>query len=162
MTTEQAKADGGDPSRRVFERLKAFFDADDWPYDEDGHRLTTGFEGRSGRFSVIAEVRAQATVLVLSIAPIELESTRYVEMTEAVTLANFGLAVGSFDFHLESGTVQFRTSVDARDSEESLTEVLLRHLVYDNVVTIDRYLPALAGVAAGARPVDAIAAVERR
>lgn len=60
------------------------------------------------------------------------------------TLANFGLAVGAFELSLETGELNFRTGVNISGFEPD--EALIRHLVYQNVVTFDKYLPALTAV----------------
>ena len=67
----------------------------------------------------------------------------------------------SFDLDLEDGSVQFRTSVDVEQDEDALTPTVLKHLLYHNVITMDRYLPGLqALLEEGVTPIAAIAVVE--
>lgn len=146
----------------LFETLRQWFTDDEWPLEESGAQLQSAFGGNGGRWPVVATAdEATGMIAVFSIVPFVAPEDRRAAAMEAVTRANFGLALGSFDLDLGSGAIQFRTSLDVQESTESLTDPVLRHLVYANVLTMDRYLPALRAVIEdGAEAVAAIAAVE--
>ena len=62
---------------------------------------------------------------------------------------------------LDERRVQFRTSIDVEDDEDGLSRQILRNLVYQNVLTMERYLPGLRDVMGGASPAEAIARAEK-
>lgn len=159
-TTESQQNSGGPPA--LFERIRKWFDEDGWRYEVRSTALVTVFSGKSGEWPVGAEVRGKGVVIIMSMAPFSIPSDRRGATMEAITRANCGLALGAFDLDLDSGAVQFRTSLDVEGDEQALGEVILRHLVYQNVVAMDRYLPALREVGEGAEPEAAIDKVEGR
>ena len=72
---------------------------------------------------------------------------------------NYEAALGNFEMDVEDGEVRFRTSIEAR--EAPVSRQLLTPIVYENLATADRYLPAFEQVIEGsASPADAIAAAE--
>ena len=146
----------------MLDRLKQFFVLEKWAYAEAENGLRVNFGGKSGQWRCFARVRdAEGQVVFYSFAPIEVPEAHRASVMEFVTRANFGLSVGNFELNLDTGLVQFRTSVDVEGTEESLTATLLKHLVYQNVLTMDRYLPGITAVAEGrTTPEAAIAAVE--
>ncbi len=143
-------------------RVEAFLRADDWPHEATETGFTFGFAGEHGQWGCFAWVREeQGQVVFYSYPPVEVGPETMAAVMEFITRANFGLAVGGFELHLESGTLQFRTSIDVEDSEKSLTAQVLEHLLYHNVLTMDKYLPGLrAVIEQTATPEAAIIAVE--
>jgi hypothetical protein len=65
-------------------------------------------------------------------------------MAEFLTRANCGLVVGNFELDFEDGAIRYKTSIDVEDTQ--LNAALIRHLVYVNVLTMDKYLPSLAAL----------------
>jgi len=75
--------------------------------------------------------------------------------------ANFGLFIGNFELDFDSGTMQYRTSIDVEGQEEALSSLVIKHLVYQNVLTMDKYLPGLAAVLDGSSsPAAAVRLIE--
>jgi hypothetical protein len=74
--------------------------------------------------------------------------------------ANWGLNFGNFEMDCSDGQVCFRTSVTTHELNGDTER--LRHLVYGNHSTMDRYLAGLMAVACGsAIPSKAIAEAEK-
>lgn len=146
----------------LLERVKRWFDADDWRYEQRDLALIAAFAGKNGEWPVVVEVRGRAVLVVLSLVPFQMPLDRKGAIMEAITRANYGLSLGAFDYDLDSGAVQFRTSLDVEGEEDALADLVIRHLVYQNVVAMDRYLPALQEVAEGADPEESIDRVEGR
>jgi hypothetical protein len=81
------------------------------------------------------------------------------EVAEFITRANYGMIIGNFELDYSDGEIRYKTSVDVEDIE--IGEPLIRHLVYANVLTMDKYFPGLMRVLyAGIDPVNAIEEVE--
>jgi hypothetical protein len=64
-------------------------------------------------------------------------------VAELVLMVNSELVVGCLEFDTGSGQVRFRTGVSIATAE--LTESVIDRAVRGNVLTLDRYLPALVG-----------------
>ena len=129
----------------LIDQVKAFLASDDWEFREDGaDRLLLTFGGKSGKWSCVAYVRESAgQLLFYSLAPMKIEPDDFKAVAEFITRANYGMFIGGFDFDLSDGTLHFRTSVDVEQDEDKLSPTLIKHLLYHNVLTMDRYLPGL-------------------
>ena len=80
-------------------------------------------------------------------------------MAEFITRANFGMIIGNFELDYSDGEIRYKTSVDVEEVE--VTDPLVRHLIYANVLTMDKYFPGLMRVLyGGISPVEAIEEVE--
>jgi hypothetical protein len=69
------------------------------------------------------------------------------------------MIIGNFELDYNDGEIRYKTSLDVE--ETPLTDALVRHLVYANVLTMDKYFPGLMRVLyAGIDPAIAIEEVE--
>jgi hypothetical protein len=147
---------------QLLDKLTEFFHDEEWEYQVLDSRsiLRLGFSGENGHWPCYAQAREPQQQLVLySICPLRVPSPVRPTMAEFLTRANYGLVVGNFEMDYEDGEVRYKTSVDVEDCEVS-TE-LLRHIVYANVTTLDRYLPGIIAVLAGSQsPAEAVAAID--
>ena len=144
---------------RIFDGMKAFFDADNWnTHQLDGQlALQMGFDGEAGRWSCFAQAREEQEQLVFySVAPVKAPEERRAQVTEFITRANFGMIIGSFELDLSDGEVRYKTAVDFEDLEVSIAQV--RNMVYPNVLTMDRYLKGIISVSFGGA--EALAAIQ--
>lgn len=125
-----------------------------------GFRL--GMTGENGRFLAFAKADEDRDLATFySIAPFVIASDRRDELMRLVTRINFGLRVGCFELDLDDGELRLRTTVafgkGRREPE------LLQQVLWANVATMDRWLPALVAAAQqGLRAQQAIALVEPR
>jgi hypothetical protein len=147
---------------RILESVERFLIKDDWPYSlVDGREVyKTGFEGKNGQFTCYAQERAEQQQLVFySIFPVRTPEDRTDEVTEFITRANYGMIIGNFELDYGDGEIRYKTSVDVEDV--ALEDPLVRHLIYANVLTMDKYFPGLMRVLyAGIDPITAIQEVE--
>jgi hypothetical protein len=147
---------------RILDALKQFLEEDKWPYSlvEDRPVYKTGFEGKNGQFTCYAQERAEQDQIVFySIFPVRAPENKMAEIGEFINRANYGMIIGNFEIDFSDGEIRYKTSVDVEGVE--LNEALVRHLVYANVLTIDKYFPGLMRVLyAGVDAVDAISEVE--
>lgn len=100
----------------------------------------------------------QARFAFFSRAPVAVPEARRAAMAEFITRANYGMAIGSFEMDYADGDLRFKTSIDL--GGETLTAGLLAPLIWLNVATMERYLPGLLEVVAGAVPQEALARIE--
>jgi hypothetical protein len=119
-----------------------------------GPFIVSPVAGDSGSWTVYFELREEdEQLLVYSVVPDQVPPDRRTEAALFVTRVNGGLPIGNFELDLDTGEVRYKTSVDVEDT--SLDEPLVDHLLLANIVTVDRYLIALASVTAGADPIAA-------
>lgn len=147
----------------IMERVKQFFEADQWAYAESEIGLKLNFGGRTGTWRCLARVREdEGQFLFYSFVPLEVPAAQMPLVAEYLMRANFGLFIGNFELNYRTGTVQYRTSIDVEGDEEALSLPVIKHLVYQNVLTMDKYLPGLQAVIEGRMsPEAAIEATER-
>jgi hypothetical protein len=138
-----------------------YFNARGWGVTEiNANTISTAVAGQNGTWTAYANAREQeAQLLVHSVMDQRVPAKRRKEVALFLTRANFGLLIGNFELDLDDGELRYKTSIDVEDAE--LTDALIDHLVLANVTTMDRYLPGIEAVVAGAKADDAIADVER-
>ena len=129
---------------QLLETIKQFFKEENWSFVESevdtGLILKSG--GKSGQWNCYARVNEEEGQFIFySYAPVSVPESNYTSVTEYITRANFGLIIGDFELNFITGTIQYKTSIDMKGEESKLSSTLIRHLVYTNVVTMDKYLP---------------------
>lgn len=135
---------------RIFEQIESFLKEDDWPNSPlQGQTIVkSSFQGKNGEFNLFAQAREEQDHLVFySVLPVFVPEDRREEMMAFVVRANSGMMIGNFELDLSDGEVRFKTSADLEDVEEF--RLLMRNLLYANVLTMDRYLPGLMRVIYG-------------
>jgi hypothetical protein len=146
----------------IFEVTAVFLVADSWPVQrvENTSTLHMQYQGDSGLWTCIAQtLEERRTLLFYSVCPLEIPRAKYGAVMEFITRANYGMLGGAFEFDLNDGDLRFRTSATLPDSD--LTLSLVRLVVYDNVTSMDIYLPGIEAVINGqATPAQAIEHVE--
>jgi hypothetical protein len=147
---------------RILDMVKRFLEQDDWPVSmvEGRSVVKTGFEGKNGQFTCYAQERKEQEQFVFySIFPVRTPENKMSEVAEFITRANYGMIIGNFEVDYGDGEIRYKTSVDVEESDFS--EPLARHMIYANVLTMDKYFPGLMRVLyAGINPVSAIEEVE--
>lgn len=147
---------------RILDAVERFLCNDDWPVNRVEGRtvIKTGFEGKNGQFTCYAQERYEQDQFVFySIFPVRTPEDKTQTVAEFITRANYGMIIGNFELDYGDGEIRYKTSVDVEDSE--ITEPLIRHMVYANVLTMDKYFTGLMRVLyAGIDPVNAIDEVE--
>jgi hypothetical protein len=150
----------------LLDKLIDFFDSEEWEYQvlENRSILRISFSGENGHWPCFAQAREpQQQIIVYSICPLRVPEAKRAQMAEFLTRANYGLVIGNFEMDFEDGEVRYKTSLDLEDVEDAaeVTQVLLRHVIYANVSSMDRYLPGMLTVLAGsATPAEAVAQID--
>ncbi|MEE3718571.1 YbjN domain-containing protein [Tumidithrix elongata RA019] len=152
------------PSSQLFEILVEFFQQDNWDFAQtEGETvLRTMFQGENGQWSCYAWVLEERKRMAFySICPVNVPEERKQYLAELITRCNYCLLMGNFEMDFLDGEIRFKTSIDVNG--DRLTFALLRQLIYTNVLTMDRYLPAIMAVIYGdVSPQQAIAEIEQR
>jgi hypothetical protein len=149
---------------RILDTVERFLKSDDWPISPVEGRtvIKTGFEGKNGQVTCYAQERNEQEQFVFySIFPVRTPEDKMDEVAEFITRANYGMIIGNFELDYGDGEIRYKTSVDIE--EVDISEPLIRHMIYANVLTMDKYFPGLMRVLyAGINPVSAIEEVENR
>lgn len=147
---------------QILEVIERFLIEDDWPYNllEGRSVYKTGFEGKNGQFTCYAQEREeQQQIVFYSVFPVRVPGERMADVAEFIIRANYGMIIGNFEMDYNDGEIRYKTSVDVEDV--TVEDALVRHLIYANVLTMDKYFPGLMRVLyAGIDPVSAIEEVE--
>jgi hypothetical protein len=139
-----------------------WFNQNNWPFTQiEGQPMVRiHFQGKNGEWICYAEAReTQYQFLFYSVMPMKVPESKRMAVAELITRANYGLSLGNFELDLNDGEVRYKTSIDVQGS--TLDMALIEHLVYANVLTMDRYFPGIMQVNYGdISPAEAIASVE--
>jgi hypothetical protein len=82
-----------------------------------------------------------------------------VAMAEFITRANYGMRIGNFEMDFSDGELRYKSSIDVED--DHLSSPLIKHMVYPNVLMMDKYLPGIMAILyAGKSPRQAVEEVE--
>jgi hypothetical protein len=149
----------------IFDTMQAFFVDDEWNYEhsEGDTHIRMGFRGKNGQWRCIAQAREEARQLVFySVFDSFVPEDRRMIMADFITRANYGLLVGNFEMDFDDGEIRFKTSIDVEGTLHSLTSLIIRRLVYTNVLTVDRYFPGAMQLMFGSQeaPKELIARIE--
>ena len=122
--------------------------------------LRTGFSGKNGKWTCFAQAReSQQQFIFYSVCPNAAPEDKRPPAMEFITRANYGLVIGNFEMDISDGEIRYKTSIDVEGGE--LTHVLIRQVVYSNVMTMNKYLPGLMSVLyANVSPEQAIHTIE--
>ncbi|KXK49156.1 MAG: hypothetical protein UZ13_03283 [Chloroflexi bacterium OLB13] len=146
--------------RSMFEAATQFLVDDGWPVKriEETNSLHMLFKGENGVWTCIAHaLEERRSLLFYSVCPIEIPPEQYGEVMEFITHANYGMLNGAFEFDLSDGDLRYRTALTVPDADP--TPKSLQFIIYDNVTTMDLYLPGLYAVASG--ETDALHAIDK-
>ena len=147
---------------KILDAVRKFFHDDKWPFVEMEGRpiLRTGFSGKNGKWTCYAQAREnQQQFIFYSLLPDPAPKEKRPAAIEFITRANYGLVIGNFERDVSDGDLRCKTSIDVEGGE--LTQVLIRQVVYSNVMTMNKYLPGLMSVLyANVSPEQAINTIE--
>ncbi len=146
----------------IMEVVVDFFTEKEWSFtrSEERSAVYASFHGADFSWDCYARIYEEAQRLVFySIPQVTIPEDKRLPVAEYFTRANYGLPIGNFELDLDDGEVRYKTSIDVE--EDRLTRALLNHIIYANIVTVDKYLPGLMAVVYGdVSPAEAVAQVE--
>jgi hypothetical protein len=148
---------------KIFGAVCKFFEQNGWKFDQLPTReiLRMGFQGEHGEWICFAQVREKQQQFVFYSRPaFQVPEEHRTAVSELFTRANYGMIVGNFELDFDDGEVRFKTSIDIEGGE--LLPEFIRNIVGTNITMMDRYLPAIQGVASGDRsPSEALDEIEK-
>lgn len=124
----------------AFKALCDMLDEKDWHYskDEEKFRITCNAQGEDLPMEIRIEVDAERQlVILLSDMPFSVPEDRRTALAIAVSVANYGLADGSFDYNYLDGTILFRMTSSFMDS--LVGKEMFNYMLMCSCFTIDKY-----------------------
>lgn len=147
----------------IIEQLIDFFQTDGWEFQRVSETpvLAMGFKGMNGQWMCYAQARETEEQFVFySVLPVTVPEALRQKFAEFSTRANYGMVIGNFEMDFEDGEIRYKTSADVEGS--SLTEAMIRQIVYANLVITDQYLPGVMRVIySKEQAVDILASLEK-
>lgn len=148
--------------QKILEIIAQFFKEDDWRFEriEGKPILRTGFKGKNVTLRLISQANEEKCLAnFYSVLDLSIPEDNRLAVAEYLTRANYGLNIGNFELDFSDGEVRYKTSIDVEGGQ--LTTTMVKNLVYNNVLTMDKYYSGIMSVVYGnVSPADAIAKIE--
>lgn len=148
--------------KSLFDYAHNYLETLGWDYRatpaRDLIRFSVNIEG--GKLQCFLRINERQQMLIFfSIFPIAIPEARRTSLAELICRANYGLNLGNFEMDFADGEIRFRTSHNT--DHDCVNQEVIKHLIYANIYTMERYLPAIMDVAFGQySPVLAIDSIE--
>jgi hypothetical protein len=139
------------------DRVREYFASQDWPVQPvgSGPGVNWAYRGENGEwYGQTWWFDEVEQLLVYSVCPLPIPEPTRPGIADLVLAVNSELLVGCLEFDMDSGQVRFRTGLGV--ARDELTDALIDRAVRSNVLTLDRYLPALVRAAAGVPAAEAL------
>jgi len=144
--------------KEIFKSVAVFFEKESWPTNriEGETACSMRFKGRHGEWTCVAQAYEEDRPFVFySSCPVKASAETFPAVCELVSRLNYSMLCGNFEIGYLDGDIRFRTSIEMPGHD--LEHLMIDRVVYNNVATMDMYLPAILDVVENAaRPIDAI------
>ena len=127
-------------AQSVYDTLCKALEAREWKFTkiEDKLTITCGARGEDLPMDIIVIVNPKAQVVSLySPLPFKMAEDKRVDAAVAVSVANYGLVNGTFDYDVTDGEIRFRLVSSFRES--ILGEELFDYMLMVSAATVDDY-----------------------
>ena len=127
-------------AKETYAVLCKMLDSRDWHYEklEEDLVIKSGVKGDDLPIEFIMRVNPKNEIVsFISWLPFKAEESKRIDVALATTIANYGIADGSFDFNLSDGTILFRLTSSYRGSV--LSEDLFEYMIVVAASTVDEY-----------------------
>jgi len=147
----------------ITETVKSFFKQEATKFEQmsDDGMFEIGFAGQNGCFlSYVAVDEEERTILVETVAPVEVLRSKRLRAAELIARINRPLLIGNFDLNMDTGLISYKTSIILGNSNPH--NDLVEHLLFANWSAMDKYFPAVNMVIfADVSPKRAVEAVRK-
>ena len=136
---------------QIADAVRDWLDGDDWHYEYDAEKnlITMGInlksKIKSGKFFIDFK---KTGYLVYLCAPINGDKDDSTEIVKYLTMANYGLINGNFEFDVHDGEIRYKSYVNC-DGLETLPPEIIRSSIYVGCAMMDRYGDGIAALALG-------------
>ena len=143
-------------ARVVFDALCEMLDDQNWRYkrNDEELKITSGASGDDLPISFLMAVDPNnATVSIYSHLPFNFPEDKRVEASIIVSMVNYIIANGSFDYDLRTGSILFRVVTSFKGS--LLSKLTMQYLLAITCSTVDAYNDKFKAFADGEMDIDA-------
>lgn len=127
-------------AKEVYATLIKMLDSKEWHYErhDDDLVIKSGVKGDDLPIEFIVVVRPKNEVVQFrSRLPFNMAEDKRVDGAIAVSVANYGLIDGSFDYDIRDGEIAYRLTCSYRGS--TISEDLFEYIIFCAASTVDRY-----------------------
>ena len=141
---------------QIVDAVRDWLDGDDWHYDyaAEKHIITMGISLKSriksGKFLI--DFKDTGYVVYLY-SPVNGDKENNTEIIKYLTMANYGLINGNFEFDVHDGEIRYKSYVNC-DGLESLSKDIIQTSIYVGCAMMDRYGDGIAALALGFSDAD--------
>ena len=144
-------------AKGIFDRLVIYMEKEGWHpkivENDSVFHITASARGDDLPMDFSIRVDAKRQVLsVLSYMPFVMDKTRLIEGAVATSVINYVLAVGCFDYDIQSGSIIFRISTSWKNSQ--ISDDVFEYLLMSSAYTIDKYNDKMLMVSKGIMSLD--------
>ena len=143
-------------ANEVYNTLTTMLDARDWNYKKDEEKLLikSGIKGDDLPVEFFIMVKPDNEVVqFISILPFNMPEDKRVDGAIAVSIANYGLIEGSFDYDIMDGEISFRLTTSYRGGS-TISDDLLESMIYIASSTVDQYNDKFFMIAKGMMTIE--------
>ncbi len=99
-------------------------------------------QGNNGQVMCVVSILEDSQAVVFtSLYPRSVSAEKRRDIILLLTRINFGLPLGNFELGMDDNFVAYQTAINVGSAH--LTPALLQHIVDDNLIIIDRYIPEI-------------------
>ena len=127
-------------AKAVYDTLCNMLTENKWHYegDEDNFVITCGAQGEDLPIKLTIRIDPERLLIsIISPMPFTVPEDKRIDMALAVSIANYGLVDGSFDYSFANGNIYFRMTSSFMDS--LIGKELFDYMVFVSCGTIDRF-----------------------
>lgn len=127
-------------AKATFDTLCNMLTETKWHYeaDEDNFVIKCGARGEDLPIELIIKVDPERLIIsLLSQLPFQVPENKRVEMALAVSIANYGLVDGSFDYNFANGSIVFRMTSSFMES--LIGKELFEYMLFVSCGVVDRF-----------------------
>ena len=143
-------------ANEVYNTLTTMLDARDWNYKKDEEKLLikSGIKGDDLPVEFFIVVKPNNEVVqFISVLPFNMPEDKRVDGAIAVSIANYGLIEGSFDYDIMDGEISFRLTTSYRGGS-TISDDLLESMIYIASSTVDQYNDKFFMIAKGMMTIE--------
>lgn len=126
-------------AKAAFKALCDAMDAMDWKYKKiDEFTIETGAKGEDLPIKIAIRLDEKRSLIkLISLPGFNVPEDKRIDMALAVTMANYGMVHGCFDYNILDGRIYFRMITSYADMQ--LDEEVFRYLLLCACQTVDDY-----------------------
>jgi hypothetical protein len=135
-------------AKAAYKSLCEMLDDNGWRYDKDEQELAISCSAQGDDLPIDIYMKVDAArnlVLLYSQLPFTVEENRRTELAVAVSVANYGIVDGSFDYDFKNGKILFRLTSSYKES--LVGKAMFEYMLFVSCNTIDHYNDKLLAVA---------------